>query len=386
MTINLLLPFFFFIAAAIGFATSLRVMFSKKMYSKSFFLGLFLLSFSVVSVYNFYLSANTFKGLPAFFIISKSFLFLAAPCSFFYVRTQLYDSLSFKKIEWFHFFPFIIYFSLTLYVWSGNYINIYFIEYLEIKTKNPFSILSLTIWFVYVFCQNMLLLNFDISKLKENHSNKLIVLKRIRLYNLIILSLFSIFFVHFLLFNKVDEINLFSYILISILLLFISIGIYFKPQFFIDEKTNENSFVLHTKEINCPNLSIKDLSDEKKKLDLKKLDLVFNSNKLYLKKNLTLKEVSRETGIPINMLSNFINSEYNLNFSDYINLKRIEYFKRKINDADWNDLSIEGMSWASGFNSRITCFRAFIKHTSQSPSEYIKTNKDLPFQTIKRQS
>jgi AraC-like DNA-binding protein len=30
------------------------------------------------------------------------------------------------------------------------------------------------------------------------------------------------------------------------------------------------------------------------------------------------------------------------------------------------------MAWGSGFKSRTTCFRAFIKHTGKSPSEYFK--------------
>lgn len=128
---DIVLSLFFFIATIVGFATSFMVLFSKKNYSKSFFLGLFLFSLAIVSVYNFYLSANVFKEFPDLFMITKSFIFLAAPCAFLYVRNILFPNSSYKKYDWFHFLPFLIYFSLTIVVWIGNYTNIYLIEYIS---------------------------------------------------------------------------------------------------------------------------------------------------------------------------------------------------------------------------------------------------------------
>ncbi|MEG2101002.1 MAG: helix-turn-helix domain-containing protein, partial [Flavobacterium sp.] len=109
-----------------------------------------------------------------------------------------------------------------------------------------------------------------------------------------------------------------------------------------------------------------------------KLESIFDSKKLFLKKDLVIRDVADETGISVNNLSNLINSEFNLHFQDYINLKRIEFFKEKINDSDWKGLSLEGMAWASGFKSRTTCFRAFIKHTGKSPSEYFRVIRISP--------
>ncbi|SHG00396.1 hypothetical protein SAMN05443663_101765 [Flavobacterium defluvii] len=114
--IDILLSLFFFIATIVGFATSFMVLFSRKNYSKSFFLGLFLFSLAVVSIYNFYLSANVFKDFPDLFMITKSFIFLSAPCAFLYVRSVLFPNSVFKKHDWFHFLPFLIYFSLTIVV------------------------------------------------------------------------------------------------------------------------------------------------------------------------------------------------------------------------------------------------------------------------------
>ncbi|MFH6955983.1 helix-turn-helix domain-containing protein [Flavobacterium aquidurense] len=134
-------------------------------------------------------------------------------------------------------------------------------------------------------------------------------------------------------------------------------------------KTNENKTVLPL---------VKELTPEKKLLYLNKLECIFASKELFLKKDLVIRDIADETGISVHHISNLINSEFNLHFQDYVNIKRIEYFREKINDPEWKDLSLEGMAWGSGFKSRTTCFRAFIKHTGKSPSEYFKVIRINP--------
>jgi len=380
--IDILLSLFFFIATLVGFATSFMVLFSRKNYSKSFFLGLFLFSLAVVSVYNFYLSVNILKHFPDLFMITKSFIFLVAPSAFLYVRSILFsDKKMFKKYDWLHFLPFMLYFGLTIFVWIGNYADFHLADYISVKVKNPFSMLSLTIWLLYAFCQTMMILNYDLKKFKENHFKRVKILSWIRVYNLMILFLFSALFVHYFLISQVNHLDLSCYILISAVLVFTVGWLYFKPQVFYDfnNETNfdfnlevDDSLEVKTKEIKNNLPVVKELTPDKKKEYLEKLDYVFSAKKLFLKKDFVIRDLSDETGISVHHLSNLINSEFNLHFQDYVNLKRIEYFKDKINDPEWKDLSLEGMAWGSGFKSRTTCFRAFIKHTGKSPSEYFK--------------
>ncbi len=248
--------------------------------------------------------------------------------------------------------------------------------------------LSLTIWLLYAFCQTMMILNYDLKKFKENHFQRVKVLGWIRVYNLMILFLFSTLFVHYFLISQVGNLDLSCYILISAVLVFTVGWLYFKPQIFYDfnNETNpdfnikvDDSLEVKTKEIKNNLPLVKELTQDKKKEYLEKLDSIFHAKKLFLKKDFVIRDLSDETGISVHHLSNLINSEFNLHFQDYVNLKRIEYFKDKINDPEWKDLSLEGMAWGSGFKSRTTCFRAFIKHTGKSPSEYfkiIKTNSE----------
>ncbi len=395
--LDIVLSLFFFIATIVGFATSFMVLFSKKNYSRSFFLGLFLFSLAVVSVYNFYLSANTFKPFPDLFMITKSFIFLVAPSAFLYVRSVLFSDKIFRKYDWLHFLPFIFYFSLTLVVWVDRYFDLPIINSLSVRIKSPFSTLSLTIWLLYAFCQTMMILNYDLKKYNINQFNRIKVLSWIRLYNLMILFLFSTLFVHYFLVNRVDSIDFSCYILISSVLVFTVGWLYFKPQIFYDtneideeeeetevnenfdfEKIERHLVVIKSNETKNSLPVVKELTTEKKQLYLAKLENIFAAKELFLKKDLVIRDIAEETGISVHHLSNLINSEFNLHFQDYVNLKRIEYFKEKINDPDWKDLSLEGMAWGSGFKSRTTCFRAFLKHTGKSPSEYFKVIRISP--------
>jgi len=381
--VDIVLSLFFFIATIVGFATSFMVLFSKKNYSKSFFLGLFLFSLAVVSVYNFYLSANSFKEFPDLFMIAKSFIFLVAPSAFLYVRSMLFSGRLFKKYDWVHFLPFLVYFTLTVFVWVGNFMNLQIVNSVSDKINSPFSMLSLSVWLLYAFCQTMMILNYDLKKFKENHFNRIKILSWIRVYNLMILFLFSALFVHYFLMTRVDRIDFSSYILISSVLVFTGAWLYFKPQIFYD--TNEAFEFAETRSAIVKKIEnktvlpiVKELTPEKKLLYLNKLESIFESKELFLKKDLVIRDIADETGMSVHHISNLINSEFNLHFQDYVNLKRIEYFKDKINDPEWKDLSLEGMAWGSGFKSRTTCFRAFIKHTGKSPSEYFKVIKINP--------
>lgn len=122
-------------------------------------------------------------------------------------------------------------------------------------------------------------------------------------------------------------------------------------------------------------MSLKKLETEKKQFYLTKIESTISLKKLYLKSDFTLQKLAKETEIQLNFLSYLINSEINCHFRDYVNLKRIEYFKEKINDSQWEDFTIERMIMASGFKSRATSHRAFLKHIGMCPSEYLKSHR-----------
>lgn len=122
-------------------------------------------------------------------------------------------------------------------------------------------------------------------------------------------------------------------------------------------------------------MNFKNLTQSQKQVYLTKVEITLLSKKLFLRCDLSLPDLAEETGIQLHTLSHLINSEMNQNFRDYINLMRIGYFKEKVNDTGWKDLTVEQMVIACGFNSRATAHRAFIRHVGATPSQYLKLHR-----------
>ena len=83
--------------------------------------------------------------------------------------------------------------------------------------------------------------------------------------------------------------------------------------------------------------------------------------------------MAKEVDIPSHYLSQVINENIGLNFFDFINRQRVEDVKSKISDPRYNNFSILGIAFESGFNSKSAFNRVFKNITGITPSEYKKT-------------
>jgi len=96
----------------------------------------------------------------------------------------------------------------------------------------------------------------------------------------------------------------------------------------------------------------------------------------YLKQKFSLADLSGLTNISIHRLSAFINSYYNMNYSDFVNMYRVEHFKRKIIvEGAWQFLTLQAIAEESGFGNRNTFTAAFKKFTNSTPIEFLKQQK-----------
>lgn len=107
----------------------------------------------------------------------------------------------------------------------------------------------------------------------------------------------------------------------------------------------------------------------KKLIDLMKIE------KPYLKKELTLFSLSELLNTQPNHLSQVINSIENNNFFDFINSYRVNLAKKKIISEDLKTITLLGIAYDCGFNSKASFNRAFKKFTGKTPSEFKKSKK-----------
>jgi len=93
-------------------------------------------------------------------------------------------------------------------------------------------------------------------------------------------------------------------------------------------------------------------------------------NKQYQNPELTLTDLAKSIGTNASFLSKVINQSFQLNFNDFINSHRVEEVKAKLSDVNNAHLTIMGMAYDAGFNSKATFNRAFKKFTGQNPSNF----------------
>lgn len=161
---------------------------------------------------------------------------------------------------------------------------------------------------------------------------------------------------------------------------------------------NENNTVT-SEDINLKNIDLTESGSFKKEITIKTREALHNSDapdftkeqvevmkttiegamvysEPYLRQKFSLPDLSELTNISVHQLSAFINWYYNMNYSDFVNMYRVEHCKRKIMvDEEWQFLTLQAIAEESGFGNRNTFTAAFKKFTSSTPMEFLKQLK-----------
>jgi len=98
----------------------------------------------------------------------------------------------------------------------------------------------------------------------------------------------------------------------------------------------------------------------------------------YLDNELTLPKLAEVTQLSIHKLSYLLNNEFDQNFYQFVNSYRIEEAKRLLVDPKKSHLSIEGIAYEAGFNSKSVFNTTFKKMTGFSPSEFRTSTLSTP--------
>ena len=117
------------------------------------------------------------------------------------------------------------------------------------------------------------------------------------------------------------------------------------------------------------------VSDEK--LEELKIELlaVINSQKPFLDDDLSLVKLASLLNISSHLLSYVISKGFDENFYQFINRYRIEEAKKRILDPTMSHLSLLGIGFEVGFNSKTVFNTTFKKVTGQTPSEFKRQNE-----------
>lgn len=108
---------------------------------------------------------------------------------------------------------------------------------------------------------------------------------------------------------------------------------------------------------------------------LQELETLMKEEEMYLNPALSLRELAESLQIHPNKLSWLINENLGKNFNEYINGLRLETFKSKALDPANNHITLLGLAYDSGFNSKSVFNEFFKRSTGLTPRAWKKSRE-----------
>ena len=109
-------------------------------------------------------------------------------------------------------------------------------------------------------------------------------------------------------------------------------------------------------------------------------------NRYYQDPELSLGSLAEKLGLHTHELSRILNAVLKKSFNDFINEYRVAEVIRKMQDTGNDHITLLGIAFESGFNSKTTFNRTFRQMTGKGPAEYkIDLKKERPSYNLGRQ-
>lgn len=358
----------------------LLLLLGKKNKSLSdYLLGVIFLLYAL-SIGLVYLELNNARKnfpLPVIMNISWVFLFLHGPALWFYIKSLSDPEFKFKPVFLLHFVPFI-FFLIFHYV---HFISLPVSEKIRLLENDLFkeqvfykiSVLSISASTISYNFWALNLLRKRRNKLMQQYS-KIEGIDLGWLSILIIAALIS-YSVNMALFN-LDLIFHFAtykflmflaYSFASIYILFLGYFGLRQGNIFIDnlriprESDAKSASVEITSPVATANSTF-----------IESLLQNMEEKQPYLDPEITISKLGEILNVRAELLSKVLNSQLNQNFFDFINKYRVDEFKNQCISKANSHLSIMGIAYNCGFNSKASFYRAFKKFEGLSPSAYIE--------------
>jgi AraC-like DNA-binding protein len=351
---------------------------------------LFCLSYALFG-YLLYITEE-FLRVPHLYRTNVFFSLCVAPLCYIYIRSSLDQSFGFRKWDFLFFVPAILYTLqfIPFYLLPASEKVVIIKVALQSKSlgaREPEALLPQGIGFllrmvyslILIFSTFVLLIRWKrsdkglILKINENKE----IYKWLFYLSLVLASTFlSLIVGHIFLLSHFFEQYRISTLTLTFTIFFISFYLLFKPNILygltgwvhmpvIFEHTQTPSQEMET------DLKRQSFSEEQIISYEKLVEDHFRENLPFLKQRYSIRDLSKEVGIPSYLLSAFINQQYGKNFNEFINDNRINYLIAfaSENPDSLLQYTLEVLGQMGGFNSRASFIAAVKRKTGKTPSE-----------------
>lgn len=349
-----------------GVTLGILLMFmNKRKYKSTFFLGIFLLLYSLELATWISVNTKVSDSIPSFFLLPFNFSWLLFPL--FYLYTQQVSVLSNDKTKYWLLYPGIVSFLAQLIIFSFP------LETKQIIEDSVWHILIFWVlgtyysWFIGIW--NLKLLYKHRVEVQNSYSyidSKELRWARFFLIYLLATSIFS----HIMAYvfpTSIEDNTIFSVLDL--------IAIYWVSYFGVTQ-SNVRSVIAKnlspaisqgkkTSQSYSPELALERLE----KL-MGKIDGHMTVSENFINPELTIMDLAEGIKVHPKLVSAAINTINKQNFNSYVNQHRIKKAKVLLNTDKELNLSIEGIGNEVGFNSKSAFYSAFKKVTGTTPKDY----------------
>nr|MCS3815512.1 ABC-type antimicrobial peptide transport system permease subunit/AraC-like DNA-binding protein [Mucilaginibacter sp. X4EP1] len=346
----------FFGAAAMGLTFSLLLWFPKKSGRKTNRL----LSLILTTLVSWVVWASCIDIRPESYSLPRNgvplqFLLVLGPLLFFYVRSIIKPQQKFIVKDLLHFVPFLLAQGIQLIqsVYTADVSPVY-------KLWNSILQLLACISVVIYLYKSKQLIKYpgrgaSISRYELQWLRRLLFG-----FDLLLVVLAFYVVIGLLFYNSGLSVHAWYpfYLLLSAIIVWISAEAFLKPE--------SKKIEISGRELSAP----QSLSPDKLIQRGYWLRHQMKVNRYYLDAELTSNSLAKKLGISIHELSRIINTGLRKNFNDFVNEFRIKDVALKMKDPAYDRITLLGIAYDCGFNSKTTFNRAFKENTGKSPAEY----------------
>jgi len=311
------------------------------------------------------------------FFIPFQQLFLIGPVLYFYTQSLLNKSFTPSKHDWLHFAPALLYLGYSLVVFVTDKLilsEFYFYANGRDKDLSPwYQVAGLVSMVFYLLLSLRYYANYRIIAFQTVSFADAVLYKWIRHFFIAFLTILLLRVLFFILNPEWGEFGskFWYYLCFSFLYYYIALSGYSNA---IQTAKIVDTTLLDTK----PDAPAEEKNQPSIPPDLEawkyKLAQLMRQEKVHENPNLTLLDVAKKLDTYPKIVSQVINHGFNLNFNDFVNKHRIDAVIERLKNKEHLSKTLLGIALECGFNSKATFNRAFKKHISLTPKEYLLKN------------
>ena len=360
ITINFTVLLLGIIISSSFFATGL-LWFSPQNKQSNRFLALLIFTIALWLIDHFLRIAHIYGQNANLYFLPIFYSFAFGPLIYFYVKSLVNQSFIFQEKDYLHFIPVLFQAGLYLFLTTKNYsFKKWYWEnvHLWITYKIEFDGTFISM-LIYLILSIQLLRNYQIYVVNNFSETSKIRLNWLKIILIILVVLCVQWLIEIILrdfFNLYFNYD-YSIQILGIMALILAIG---------------GIRQANLSEVNFEEEVIQKTQIQVDSQILEQIKLGMDIQKLYLNPTLTLAEFAKEIKLNSKIVSQQINTGLGKSFNDFVNEYRVEEVKKRLNSPDLERLTILGIAYESGFNSKTTFNRIFKDFTGVAPRDFLK--------------